>query len=280
MIGVQSYGLSDALLRNPEETFKKLSGIGFDLLEPMLVLQESQGNAPLCFVPYDRFERLWALTGSYPLKIESVHVSPLVDAQLNGTLLSPKDFADHLTRLHQRFSITEFVVGSKFSDEKSAVFWGKYLSDVAHRLSDTPCRLLYHNHDSEMRLVKTGDTLAPLLDLFIDASRGSILLELDIGWAGMVTDEVEIARRYAEYIYILHFKDFVPGSRGRITCETSKTACFAPSGTGEIRTAEVLRLRASFTHFCGKGIVEQNASARDIFEDLAIGYQTIHHLLG
>lgn len=279
LIGVQSYGLSEALLRHPEETFIKLSEIGYDFLEPMLVLQEQQGDAPLSYAPYKRFERLWALSKTYPLRIENVHVSPHVDGKMHGKVLPPQFFADSLIGLYQKFSIKEFIVSSKFFDEESAIFWGKYLCDIAKRLSHTPCRLLYHNHDSEMYPVRIGNSTVPLLDLFVDASQGNILLELDIGWAGMVADEVDIARRYAEYIYILHFKDFVHGSRGHVTCDTSTAECYAPSGTGEIRTAEVLHLRDSFINFCGKGIIEQNESTHDIFTDLKTGYQVIKSLL-
>lgn len=279
MIGVQSYGLSHILKNNPEEAFKKLSEIGFETLEPMLVLEERLGTAEICYSNHHHFNHLYELTQVFPVRIDSVHVSPHIDANLHGEILPVSAFTDHLLQLHQRFSITEFVVSSKFSSIENAIFWGKYLAEAADMLSDTPCRLLYHNHDSEMRFVPRGNSQVPLLDYFMDASDEQILLELDIGWAGMVTDEVEIAKRYAKYIYTLHFKDFVPGSRRRFTCETIKTECFAPSGTGEIRTAEVIGMRVMLPHFCGKGIIEQNASVGDIFKDLEIGYQTIRGML-
>lgn len=279
MIGVQSYGLRYILKSEPEKAFKILSGIGFEMLEPMLVLEEQFGAAEACFSNSDHFQHLYNLTQLFPISIGPVHVSPHIDARMHGELIPCDRFTAHLLKLYQQFSITEFVVSSKISSTESAVFWGKYLSEAAGRLAHTPCRLLYHNHDSEMRLVPKGNAQVPLLDHFVDASDGQILLELDIGWAGMVADEVEIAKRYAEYIYILHFKDFVPGSRGHFTCETSTTECFAPSGTGEIRTADVLEMRSLFTNFSGKGIVEQNESLFDIFADLKTGYQTIKRLL-
>lgn len=279
MIGVQSYGLRYILKSEPEKAFKILSEIGFEMLEPMLVLEEQFGAAEACFSNSDHFQHLYNLTQLFPISIGPVHVSPHIDARMHGELIPCDRFTAHLLKLYQQFSITEFVVSNNISSIESAVFWGKYLAEAADRLSHTPCRLLYHNHDSEIRLVPKGDTQAPLLDHFIDASDGQILLELDIGWAGMVADEVEIAKRYAEYIYILHFKDFVPGSRGHFTCETSTTECFAPSGTGEIHTMEVLDMRDMFTRFSGKVIVEQNASVRDIFVDLNTGYQAIKRLL-
>ncbi len=275
MIGVQSFGLSPVMAADLSGTLRKLAEIGFDFIEPMLTLETVHGGIPPYLTAIDQFPALAAQIQSHGLRLQSVHVEP----SIRGRILSPGELSNGLRLLHQSFGLTEFVVSAKFSDEASARFWGKLLRDTARRLAGTPCRVLYHNHDSETRPVAKGQALVPAMDFFLEEAAGEVPLELDIGWAGMYADEVEIVKRYASSIRILHLKDFVAGSRGRYTCATSTKSCFAPAGTGEIQTEAVLQMRHALPLFSGNVVIDQNQSEQDLFEDLRVGFHTIRRLL-
>jgi len=271
MIGVQSYGLRNLLLDQPQQTIEHLSAIGYDALEPLVALQQEQHDVPPAHFSLPLFDGLYRLTRACGMVIPCIQVSPLV----HGKLLSAQAFAQQLSDVYFSYNITNFAVSGKFDTSESAAFWGEYLRTVNLLLQGLPCRVLYHNHNSEMTPLPQGGYP---MDAFIQAAGGQVLLELDVGWSGIVTDEVAVARRYLEHIAILHLKDFAPGWRGRITCETSRPECFAPSGLGDMRIPEVLSLRPHMPHFSGLLVVEQNDSTTSIMDDLTAGFRRIRAL--
>lgn len=275
MIGVQSFGISNALTSDLTGTLSKLSVIGFDFIEPFLTLHPYQADVPQCLIALDRLHDVRTAANSCGLQIQSVHVDPF----LNNHILSAEELSKGLLMLHDKFSLNEFVISGKFFDKQTAVYWGALLRKTLNLLNGTSCRILYHNHDSETRSVPKGTQQVPAMDFFLEETAGEIPLELDIGWAGMYADELEIFNRYSPYIYILHLKDFVSGSRGLYTCATTTESCFAPVGNGEIKIDKILKLCHALPNFSGNFIIDQNQSTHVIFDDLTTGIITVKKLL-
>ena len=98
-----------------------------------------------------------------------------------------------------------------------------------------------------------------------------VLLQLDVGWAGIAKEKKKTAAKFSQRIASLHFKDFVAETRSLYTEETMPTERFAAVGSGEIHSAEVLAMRHTFPQFGGTFIIDQDHSSGDIFEDVAVG---------
>lgn len=117
------------------------------------------------------------------------------------------------------------------------------------------------------------------LDYFFSMLREDVLLQLDIGWAGVGGDEVALAIQYADRIHSLHLKDFIPGTRGNYHNPNVPVERFSAIGAGEIRTAEVLALRDTFSNFRGHIIIDQDYSANSLLEDIRTGYWNLRTML-
>jgi sugar phosphate isomerase/epimerase len=181
--------------------------------------------------------------------------------------------------LSREYGVESFVFSGAFTDTKGARKWAAYLNELAGALEGENCRIVYHNHDQELNLVTVTGRTMTALDYFFSLVREDVLLQLDIGWAGNGADEVALAKQYANRIYSLHLKDFVPGARGMHHNPNIPKALFAPIGEGEIRTAEVLALCDTFPHFSGQIIIDQDFSPTDILQDLKVGYQNVNTML-
>ena len=128
-------------------------------------------------------------------------------------------------------------------------------------------------------MLQINETSISALDYFFSLAGEKIGLQLDIGWAGVNGNELEIAQKYANRIVSIHLKDFVPGTKGNFKNENMPKDRFCAIGNGEIRTAEVLAIRDTFTRFNGSIIIDQDHSPTDILDDIQVGYQNIQQVV-
>ena len=144
-------------------------------------------------------------------------------------------------------------------------------------MSPHGCRILYHNHDDEFHNLRGGGNA---LDQFLKKTSPDVLLQIDIGWAGMAGDEYEIVKRYGDKLHTLHLKDFYGQYRGNYTRKNIPDEAFAPIGNGAIRTKACIDLVKTLPNFSGNYIIDQDKSTHGMLEDLKIGYYNLRRLTG
>ncbi|MBR2800871.1 MAG: hypothetical protein IKE04_08370, partial [Oscillospiraceae bacterium] len=103
--------------------------------------------------------------------------------------------------------------------------------------------------------------------------------QIDIGWAGMAGDELNIVRRYGDRLHSLHLKDIFGQYRGKYSRKNMPDEAFAPIGEGVIRTKECIDLAGTLPNFSGTFIIDQDRSARNMLEDLRIGFENISRMM-
>ncbi|ELZ96881.1 xylose isomerase domain-containing protein [Haloferax mucosum ATCC BAA-1512] len=100
--------------------------------------------------------------------------------------------------------VVPYLPPKAFADADAVAETARRLDDLTARCDDRGVRLLYHNHEHELRTV-AGD---PALDHL--AERSGIGFELDLAWllaAGY--DPATYIERYADRTPIVHLKDVV-----------------------------------------------------------------------
>lgn len=254
MIGVNTFCLREEIADHAAEIIKQLHEMGYTTVEPFTSSVED-------------LAAIKAETDKWGMTIPSVHPN------FGGSSIAPRaeDMLPFLRQLHGLFGVDTFVISGLFTDAEGAESWGLFSKALADSLKEEGCRIVYHNHDYEVREICVDGKMVSGLDHFFRFAGPDVLLQLDIGWAGMGGDEVEIAKHYQDRIYALHLKDFHPGYRGKYECRTIPHDSFCAIGEGEIRHGEVIAMRHEMPNFCGSIIVDQDCSSTDLMADLAIG---------
>lgn len=184
-----------------------------------------------------------------------------------------KTIVDNVKYLNENFGVTGFVFSGVFHSKIVAKKWGKLLHDVAAEVSPLDCYILYHPHNDEFTKVNATENA---LDIFFQYAGDNVYLQLDIGWAALVADELKIAKKYGRRIMSLHCKDFYEqGLAGRHTRKNMPIAAFAPIGEGKIKTRELIEFCQTLPNFNGTVIIDQDKSARNMVEDLEKGYSNL-----
>jgi sugar phosphate isomerase/epimerase len=99
---------------------------------------------------------------------------------------------------------------------------------------------------------------------------------MDIGWAGMAGDEMDIVQRYADRIATIHLKDFyAPYLRSGFNRTNIPAEAFAPIGSGAVATAQVLQRLNSLPQFTGNLIIDQDESRIPMLEALKTGFDNV-----
>lgn len=275
MIGVNLWGLMPDARQDLPGLLEKLKKIGFESVESMLVPRKKDPYAKGAVSTESNFGAFFREARKQGLEVKSVHVFYKV-----GKKMLPRSSVIRSIRtLSREYGVESFVFSGAFTDAKGARKWAKYLNDLAEALEGEPCKLVYHNHDQELRSVTVRGQTMTALDYFFSLVNESILLQLDIGWAGMRADEIQMAKLYADRIHSIHLKDFAHGTRGHYNNPNVPRECFAPIGCGEIRTAEVLAMVDAFPRFGGQILVDQDFSAGDMLQDLQTGYRNVTTML-
>jgi len=271
MIGVNVFGLIHKMQDDMPGTMRAIANAGFDEVELLLLPKKKQWKIPIALAAKETIPLLIGEAAKNGLRVKSIHV-------FGSTLcfLTPrKKLARCLEELHCTYGIENFVFSGMFRDAKGAKKWAHFLKQLSDLIETKEIRILYHNHSQEFEMVQINETSMFALDYFFSLAGEKVGLQLDIGWAGVGGDELAIAQKYADRIVSIHLKDFVPGTKGNFKNENMPKERFCAVGNGEIRTAEVLAIRDTFTLFNGSIIIDQDHSSMDILEDIRIGYQNI-----
>jgi sugar phosphate isomerase/epimerase len=116
---------------------------------------------------------------------------------------------------------------------------------IGRRARAMGMRFGYHNHSAEFL---TYERRLPMDEIVRLTDPENVVLELDIGWvAGGGYDPVEVIRRYAPRIHLLHIKDLVSSERvpGRMVADERTTVI----GAGTLDWPSIFRaLRGAPVH--------------------------------
>lgn len=271
-IAVQGYGLQKEFDADLTQTIRSLHCIGIQSIEPLILFREKQGKMPRNTWALDTLKTAWDTMRELGMAIPSAHLGVGFSwfAMPAGTIIK------NILMIHELYGINDFVLTAAFGSAALAVRWAKLARKISDAVTPYGCRILYHNHDDEFRTVRGGGTA---MDVFLANAGPDILLQVDIGWAGMAGDEREIIRRYADRIASLHLKDFYPQYRKGYTRMKMPDEAFAPIGAGMIRTKEILDMTDSFPHFAGTVVIDQDKCSGDMLDALKTGFENIRGML-
>ena len=271
MIGVNTFGLINKIQDDMPGTMRAIANAGFDEVELLLLPKKKQWKIPIALAAKETIPLLIGEAAKCGLRVKSIHVF----GSTLCFLIPRKKLARYFEELHCTYGIKTFVFSGMFRDAKGAKKWALFLKQLSELIDTNNIRILYHNHSQEFEMLQINETSMSALEYFFSLAGEKVGLQLDIGWAGVGGDELAIAQKYADRIVSIHLKDFAPGTKGNFKNENMPKERFCAIGNGEIRTAEVLAIRDTFTLFNGSVIIDQDHSNTDILEDIRIGYQNI-----
>ena len=275
MIGVNTFGLIRKMQEDLSGTFSTIAKAGFDEVELLVIPKKKQGKLPVAIASEETVPLLINEAKKNGLSVRSAHVF----GDFLCFLMPRKKLAAYLEKLHQLYGIKTFVFSGMFRDLRGAKKWARFLRELAETMTTDDCGILYHNHSQEFEMIQVGGMSTTALDYFFSLAGEKVGMQLDIGWAGIGGDEIEIVRKYASRIVSLHLKDFMPGTKGQFGNQNMPKERFCAIGDGEIRTAEILAMRNIFPEFNGSIVIDQDHSSTDILEDIQKGYQNIAAML-
>lgn len=275
-IFTQTFGLSKEFTEDFNGTIEKLHNIGLDGIEPFVMFNGEQGKLPKGLWALDTLKSARAKMEKLGMTIPSVHIGVAFGwfSMPVGTIVK------NMQMLHDRFGISDFVISSTFGTLAQTKHWAKMMRQISDAVHPFGCRVVYHNHDDEFKSVRYQGKTVEAMEAFLDLTSPNVMLQLDIGWAGVADDEVAIVKRYADRIASLHLKDFYPGFRdGQYTRKNMPVEAFSAIGEGEIATKEILSIRESFPNFGGNIIIDQDKTPGDMLKALENGYHNIRRML-
>lgn len=275
MIGVNTFGLAHKMTENLPGTFQAIAEAGFNEVELLMLLMKKQGKIPVALAAKETLPKLIAEANKNGLQVRSVHIF----GGMLCFLIPRKKLVRYFEDLYHQYGIETFVFSGMFKDAKGARKWARFMKQISEMISTDKIRILLHNHSQEFEMLQIGEQNVSALDYFFSLTGEKVGMQLDIGWAGICTDEVKVAKKYAERIVSLHLKDFAAGTKGNFKNENMPKERFCAIGDGEIRTAEVLAIRDTFPNFNGSIVIDQDHSTTDILDDMRIGYQNIRTML-
>lgn len=271
-IAVQGYGLQKEFDADLAQTIHSLHNIGIQSIEPLILFREKQGKMPRNTWALDTLKTAWDTMRKLGMAIPSAHLG----VGVSWFTMPAGKIIKNILILHETYGINDFVLTAAFGSAALAVRWAKLARKISDAVTPYGCRILYHNHDDEFRTVRSGGTA---MDVFLTNAGPDVLLQVDIGWAGMAGDEREIIKRYADRIASLHLKDFYPQYRKGYTRMKMPDEAFAPIGAGMIRTKEILDMTDSLPHFAGTVVIDQDKCSGDMLDAVKTGFENIRGML-
>lgn len=269
-IGTQTFGLGKELTADLKGTLLKLRQIGFNAVEPCLMFDEKQGDVGKNHWSMETLREAKAYMAEIGMTITSVHCN----ADPNGALTA-EEVAEKLLRVNEEFGISVFVTSNLVSTVEQGVKAGEYYKKVNDILKDKGCRLLFHNHNVEMEMLTDCEGKRGI-DVIMETAGEDLQLQLDIGWAGYVGDEIKIAQEFKDKIYLIHLKDFYQEYvKKGIKINELPVGAFAPMGEGSILLSETLGLADQFPQFQQTIIIDQDGYAGNMLDSLKIGFDNI-----
>jgi sugar phosphate isomerase/epimerase len=248
-LGVQLYTVRNTLTKEPAKDLKAIEDIGFKEVE----------------VVYATLDAIWPALQQTKLKAVSAHVETAFFMEGGGKL---DDAIGSLKQKGFSFIVLPYVP----PNQRGGADTFKHLADVLNKAGAkakaaglTCC---YHNHAFEFEPMEgtTG------LDIMLAATDKNLVhLELDIFWVSVAGhDPVEIMKKHASRIALLHLKDKAAGVPVQFNENVPKPA-FKEIGNGSIDIPAVL---AAAKHMPIKNyFVEQDQTPGDPIDSLRQSYQ-------
>ena len=274
-IGINTYGLQDYLNNSLPETFSRLKQIGFDEAELVVWPDRKQGKLPQAIATEESIGRMISFAHENSLEVNSVHIL----CAFGPILANVKDVAHVIRVLNSEHGIKQFVFSGMFSSAWKAKRFARYMNQISSAVRDLDCVLLYHNHNHEFRSIAFKGHDFNALDCFFKNVSSDVLLQLDVGWAGIGGDETEITKKYAGKIVSLHLKDFISGTKSKFSTNKIPKEYFSSIGDGEISIDEILAMHNDFPQFTGSIIIDQDQSNADMMEDIEKGFHNINSMI-
>ncbi len=275
-IYTQTFGLSKEFSEDLIGTIQKLHDIGFDGIEPFVMFNEEQGKLPKNLWAQDTLKIAKAKMDELGMTIPSVHIG----VAFGWFSMPVGTIAKNIRMLHDQFGISNFVISSTFGNLAQAKHWAKMCKKISDGVRPYGCRVVYHNHDDEFKKVRYQGKTVEAMEVFLELTSEDVMLQLDIGWAGIAGDELDIVKRYADRIMLLHLKDFYKEYRnGLYTRKNMPTEAFAAIGEGAVKTKEILSIRESLPNFGGAIIIDQDKTTGDMLRALEVGHSDIRNIL-
>lgn len=271
-IGTQCYGLSKEFGDDFAGTLSRIAAIGYDAVEPFLMLQEEQGRTPKDRWSYSLLGEAKSQLDELGVSISSAHIG----AGFMNFTMPRGQITEGILRIHEIAGIEKYVFSGMFSGARGARKWGQLMHDLSEDVAPHGCTLVYHNHDDEWKKIRADGRDLRALDYFFEYAGPDVMLELDMGWAAFAWDEREAAKTYRDRIVEMHCRDFAgEAMSGRYRRVTMPSSMYVPVGDGVVRVKEVIGMRRDMPHFGGDLIVEQEKSTRGMLADIEISYQRI-----
>ena len=275
-IATQTFGLSKEFSADLEGTIRKLYDNGFRAIEPFILFREKQGKLPKNLWAYDTLAAAWKTMQKLGMTIPSAHIG----VGFGWFSMPVEKITKNVLMLHQRYGIRDFVISGPFGTPAQARHWASLVRRISDAVAPNGCRILYHNHDDEFRQIRRHGTTTDLMALFLEKSGPGVLLQLDVGWAGIAGDERRLVNRYAGRIASLHLKDFYPAYRNEpYTRKNMPSDAFAPVGSGAIAIREILSRKDCLPNLGDTLIIDQDKSSGEMLDALKTGRENIEAIL-
>ncbi len=208
MMGLQLYSVRDDMKRNPSETLKKLSEIGYQNIE-------HAGYSDRKFYGYSPKE-FKDLLNSFGLKMPSSH-SPLKPEHWNSNI---KDFTDDwkTTLEDAAFMGQQFVINPSLLPEQRNSYDEICRQMDIFNLCGELCKTYemkfgYHNHDFEFTETIGNQTVFEIMLQKTDPSL--VMFQLDTG--NCLTGgfhATDLMNKYPKRFGSIHLKDIIPADSG------------------------------------------------------------------
>ena len=272
IIGTQLFGFMKELTEDMPGTFHGLRAAGFDLVEGLIRIRDSQDGEQKNNWAMDTLKEAKEICDAEGLKLLSAHVCHIPED-------TPAKIAEYLAKAREISGLPYFVFSGMFGDEERSKRYGAFVGEVmkeADRIGiGRDITFLYHNH--AMEFTRTGENRFAL-DAVLEEAGPRLQLELDFGWADYAGVSLKELERFFDKVQIVHLKDF-----NRITKDVSKlearTEAFAIIGDGTAPIRETLLATQKLKDWSNIVILDQDYSPLGMVETLSRGYRNVTQIM-
>jgi len=254
-IGVQLYTVRDVLPKHPLEVLKEIEAIGYREVEPTFSAEHP----------------VWNELHQTGLKPVSEHVTSALFEEKNEA-----KFGAAIAEAKQngvRFLVYPYVAPAERAGLEGMRKLAVTLNAAGKRCKEAGLRLCYHNHAFEFQPI---DGTTPFAVLLQETKPDWVGLELDVFWVAVAGhDPVELLKRHAARIQLLHLKDKAPEVKVQFSEEVPHDA-FREVGHGSLNFPSILRAAAAarVEHY----FVEQDQTPGDPLASLRQSYEYLSRL--
>ena len=274
IIATNTFGLKKEFEADLTGTITRLHDIGFTGIEPLLLFQDQQRNMTKNLWAQDTLKTAWSVMQELGMTIPSVHLG----VGYGWMTMPAKMVIRNILKIYETYGVDKFIVGAPFGNAALALRWAAFARSISGEIRSHGCTLVYHNHDDEFHPLRKK-TARTYMDLFLNHVAPDVMMQIDIGWAGLAGDEREIVNRYADRVILLHLKDFYPQYRTGYTHRNMPAEAFSPIGEGAVRTKEVLNLIPTLTNYADAVIIDQDKFSGDMLTSLETGIKNVKSML-